>query len=90
MDKVKYSPYNPLSKESLGNSIMQALMSSEAVPITQLQHFTGAGIYALFYRSTSPFVQYERYAKKNRKECRFQAPCFIKDFRSMLTALRRQ
>lgn len=71
MDKSEYRPYNPLSKESLGNSIMQALMSSEAVPITQLQRFTGAGIYALFYRSTAPFMQYERYAKKNRKECRF-------------------
>lgn len=42
-------PYNPLAKLNLGKSVVDALLESAAVTLTDVPPFAGAGIYAIYY-----------------------------------------
>lgn len=42
-------PYNPLDKHNLGKSVADALLAREKVRIGEIEAFTGAGIYAIYY-----------------------------------------
>lgn len=42
-------PYNPLDKRNLGESVADTLLFRELLPLGNLENFTGAGIYALYY-----------------------------------------
>lgn len=58
--------FNPLSFESLSNSIARELSQVPTCPLSELPRFEGPGIYALYY--TGGFAPYEPIAKANRRE----------------------
>lgn len=45
-------PFDPLSYENLGKSIVNALQETRRIPLEDLKTFDGVGIYALFYTGT--------------------------------------
>ena len=57
------TPYNPLDKQNLGESVARKMLSS---PIHQLppEQFIGAGVYAIYYKGDFP--AYEPLAATNR------------------------
>ena len=52
--------YNPLDKRNLGKSVVEALLTSPAVSLNDIQFFEGAGIYAIYYNG--PFEPYQSLA----------------------------
>ncbi|MGE0128494.1 MAG: Eco29kI family restriction endonuclease [Blastocatellales bacterium] len=60
------SPYNPLDKTHLGESVARALLSSAPTPLPPTNPFIGAGIYALYY--TGDFPAYRKIAERNSNE----------------------
>jgi len=59
-------PYNPLDISNIGESITNALLQLEPVPLDDLpnRRFGGAGIYAIYY--TGPFAPYALVTQANR------------------------
>jgi len=57
-------PYNPLDYDNLGESVADALLGRQVVPLGSLQPFIGAGIYAIYY--TGNFSAYSMLAEQNR------------------------
>lgn len=74
MTDNKVVPFNPLDKRHLGESVAQAMLRKPAIPVTELERFDGAGIYAIYY--SGDFEAYEAIAGRNR-ENRFLAPIYI-------------
>ena len=66
-------PYNPLHKVNLGKSVAEALLLTAAVPLGQLEHFIGAGIYAIYYRGN--LAVYDRLRRLNAD--RLTVPIYI-------------
>lgn len=60
--------FNPLDKENIGKSIVEALLSSPSRPLSDLQSFVGAGVYAIYYRGS--FLPYRPLAHLNSNEDR--------------------
>ena len=67
-------PYNPLDKMNLGGSVADAMLESAVHPLSGLEPFNGAGIYAIYY--TGNFEAYKPLAKKN-KGSKFEAPIYV-------------
>jgi hypothetical protein len=67
-------PYNPLDKRNLGESVATALLSRPVVPLTSLEAFTGAGIYALYY--TGSFTPYRKIVDHNING-QWSAPIYV-------------
>lgn len=67
-------PFNPLDKRHLGESVGQAMLRQPLRPLTELEPFPGAGIYAIYYRGD--FEAYEPIASRNRGE-RPTAPIYV-------------
>lgn len=57
-------PFNPLDKRHLGESVGQAMLRQPRVSFSNLESFTGAGLYAIYYKG--PFPAYETIAVQNR------------------------
>jgi hypothetical protein len=57
-------PYNPLDKLNLGQSVAQALLAVEPLPLGRTDHLRGAGVYAIYY--TGSFPAYKPIAKRNQ------------------------
>lgn len=57
------SGYNPLDIENLADSVATALLREEPEPLSDLERFVGAGIYALYYTGNNPV--YEVVARGN-------------------------
>src|SRR6266480_3440863 len=70
----KVIPFNPLAKRHLGESVGQAMLRQPIVPLSELQSFDGAGIYAIYY--SGEFPGYEAIASRN-KDGRFNAPIYV-------------
>jgi hypothetical protein len=68
------TPFDPLDKRHLGESIAQALLRQLASPITSLAPFEGAGIYALYYDGS--FSGYEAISQQNQ-EGYFTSPIYM-------------
>lgn len=47
-------PYNPLEKVNLGISVAEAMLSQPVHPLGDIPLFSGAGIYAIYYRGAHP------------------------------------
>lgn len=60
----QHTPYNPLEKVNLGISVAEAMLAQSPQPMSQLDAFVGAGIYALYYHG--PFPAYGPLARLNR------------------------
>lgn len=52
------TPYNPLDKTHLGESVAEALLAKNYEPMSNIEPFIGAGIYAIYY--DGPFAPYQR------------------------------
>lgn len=54
---MKPRSYNPLDYASLSESLARELMSSELIPLPDIEKFYGDGVYALFYCGDFPAYQ---------------------------------
>ena len=70
----KVIPFNPLDKRHLGESVGQAMLRQAVIPMSELQGFDGAGVYAIYY--SGDFPAYEDIAERNRGG-RFNAPIYV-------------
>ena len=66
-------PYNPLDKKNLAESVAEALLEREPVPLPPAS-FVGAGVYAIYY--TGIFPPYEAIASNNRQG-QFLQPIYV-------------
>ncbi len=60
------TPYNPLDKSRLGESVAKALLTQPVSPLPPQKQFDGAGIYAIYYLGDIPV--YAPMAVRNRGE----------------------
>lgn len=67
-------PFNPLDKKNLGLSVADALLSRPVIPLSSLQHFMGAGVYAIYY--VGNFPEYEAISRRNAGE-KFAQPIYV-------------
>ena len=67
------TPYNPLDKRNLGESVAGAMLKSEIHPLPP-EKFMGAGIYAIYY--TGDFEAYKDLSAVNR-EGKFARPIYV-------------
>ena len=68
------TPFNPLDKRNLGESVAGALLKQPVGPLPPAKKFLGAGIYAIYY--TGGFRAYRRIAEQNRKN-KFESPIYV-------------
>ena len=67
-------PFNPLDMENLGQSLANAMLSTDPTPLGQIPMFSGAGIYAIYY--TGPLPIYDLLREANA-EGRFAQPIYV-------------
>jgi hypothetical protein len=70
----KVIPFNPLDKRHLGESVAQAMLRQEPIPMGELSRFEGAGIYAIYY--SGGFEAYRPISERNREDA-FNAPIYV-------------
>ncbi|MCB1225320.1 MAG: Eco29kI family restriction endonuclease [Verrucomicrobiales bacterium] len=63
------SVFNPLSKQNLGKSVIDALLESPALPLAGVSNFFGAGIYAIYYSGSFP--SYKPLSDLNRQAAKY-------------------
>ena len=68
------TPFNPLDKRNLGESVAGALLKRAVGPLPPASRFIGAGIYAIYY--TGSFKAYRRVAEQNRDD-KFEQPIYV-------------
>jgi hypothetical protein len=71
---VADTPFNPLDKRNLGESVAGALLKQALGPLPASKRFLGAGIYAIYY--TGNFKAYRNVAEQNRNG-RFEQPIYV-------------
>lgn len=67
-------PFNPLDKKNLGASVAEAMLARKASPLGQIEEFTGAGIYAIYY--SGGFKPYAEVSKRNAQG-KYVAPIYV-------------
>lgn len=67
-------PYNPLEREHLGESVADALLRGDPIPLNAAPKFNGAGIYAIYYIGN--FGPYAPIAKFNQND-HFAMPIYV-------------
>lgn len=67
------SPFNPLDKRNLAESVTDAMLARQVEPLPPKQ-FIGAGIYAIYY--TGSFPLYRKIAKRNENNA-FEQPIYV-------------
>ena len=67
-------PYNPLDKDNLAKSVVDALRRCDVLPLSQTSELTGAGIYAIYYVGDLPIYGY--LAAKNQDKL-FEQPIYV-------------
>lgn len=67
-------PYNPLEKANLAESIVRAVLETEAVPMSNLDGIVGAGVYIIYY--SGDFPPYQLIKEKNVNGA-FERPIYI-------------
>ena len=67
-------PFNPLAKKNLGLSVADALLARSVFPLSSLQPFVGAGIYAIYY--VGAFPVYTEIARRNIDN-KFTQPIYV-------------
>lgn len=73
-DNISNAPYNPLDKKNLGESVIDALLETESVPLKLTFPFLGAGIYSIYYSGT--FHAYKKVSELN-KNGNFNFPIYV-------------
>ena len=67
------TPFNPLDKKNLGDSVAEALLNTDIYPMPP-EPFIGAGIYAIYY--TGSFEPYKLIAEANAGK-KFSQPIYV-------------
>lgn len=67
-------PFNPLAMESLASSIVQQLLRNPPIPLSSIQKFYGAGLYAIYY--AGGFPAYEVIREKNIND-KWSLPIYV-------------
>jgi hypothetical protein len=67
-------PFNPLDKKNLGASVAEAMLASRIHPLGELPEFSGAGIYAIYYKGD--FAPYAEISMRN-KDGKALAPIYV-------------
>lgn len=67
-------PYNPLDKKNLGASVAEALLGRRTRSLGDVDTFSGAGIYAIYY--TGKFDAYAPITKRNIGD-KFEIPIYV-------------
>lgn len=68
------TPYNPLDKRSLAESVTNALLNRPINPLPPPEPFVGAGIYAIYYTGDFPLYLYISEQNKNGQ---FKLPIYV-------------
>lgn len=68
------TPYNPLDKQNLGNSVADALLARPVTALPPPDKFIGAGIYVIYY--TGKFPLYAVVSESNMND-RFATPIYV-------------
>jgi len=68
------TPYNPLDKLHLGESVANAILQRPVEPLPPPDVFLGAGVYAIYY--TGDFPLYQKIAERNRNN-QFAQPIYV-------------
>lgn len=68
------TPYNPLDKGHLGESVADAILQRPLEPLPPKDTFIGAGVYAIYY--TGDYPAYGEVAKKNRNNL-YEWPIYV-------------
>lgn len=68
------TPYNPLDKQHLGESVADAMLARPVEPLPPAEPFVGAGIYAIYY--VGDFQAYAPLVARNRNRS-FAAPIYV-------------
>lgn len=68
------TPYNPLDKVHLGESVAHAILNRSVEPLPPSESFEGAGIYAIYYEGDFP--PYRRIAERNRNN-EYSCPIYV-------------
>lgn len=63
------SVFNPLAKRNLGKSVVDALLESPALPLSDVGNFSGAGVYAIYY--CGDFPSYKPLSKLNKDQATY-------------------
>jgi hypothetical protein len=71
---VADTPFNPLDKRNLGESVASALLKQQVGPLPPPERFNGAGIYAIYYVGSS--AVYKPVAERNRND-KYQLPIYV-------------
>jgi hypothetical protein len=71
---MEESPYNPLDKIHLGESVANAILKREPVAMPPAEMFQGAGVYAIYY--TGDFPVYQSIASQN-KHGKYARPIYV-------------
>lgn len=71
---TEQTPYNPLDKIHLGESVANAILSRHVEPLPPEESFTGAGVYAIYY--TGDFPLYAPIAERNQGD-RYACPIYV-------------
>jgi hypothetical protein len=69
-----HEPYNPLAKANLGESVADALLRSDVLPLSNTAHLIGAGVYAIYY--VGDFPPYIPVSDRNRAGS-FEQPIYV-------------
>lgn len=72
--QVPDTPFNPLDRLNLGESVAGALLKQVVGPLPPPNRFVGAGIYAIYY--TGDFKAYSPIASQNRNG-KFERPIYV-------------
>jgi Eco29kI restriction endonuclease len=68
-------PYNPLEKENLGKSVAESLLKQKAIPLSLVDRFSGAGVYAIYY--TGHFDTYLKLSDWNTSADELNVPIYV-------------
>lgn len=68
------TPFNPLDKRRLGESVANALLKRPVGPLPPDERFEGAGIYAIYYTGGVPF--YRPLAERNQRN-KYELPIYV-------------
>jgi Eco29kI restriction endonuclease len=67
--------FNPLDRVNLGKSVAEAVLESQSARLREIEPFSGAGLYIIFY--SGDFEPYQRLSSQNQPPNQLRFPIYI-------------